>query len=77
MTVRAKLVLSEVTEMMYSKGKRLHFSCQYDSTIPEDIRFQQATPQGAFDMHCDNPVALEKFKLGAAYYVDFTPALTA
>lgn len=72
MTVRAKLTLTAVTEMLY--GKRLRFDAQYDSSIPEDQRFQKATPSAHAEFQIDNPAALEQFKLGAAYYVDFTAA---
>jgi hypothetical protein len=72
MTVRAKLVLTEVGEMLH--GKRLHFSAQYDTSIPEDQRFQKATPSASAEFQIDNPAALAQFKLGEAYYVDFTPA---
>ena len=71
MTVRAKLVLSAVTERTY--GKTLRFDAQYDNTIPEDQRFQKATPSGFCELSIDNPAALEQFKLGDAYYVDFSP----
>jgi hypothetical protein len=45
----------------------------YDTSIPEDQRFQQATPSGSFEQLVDNPAALEQFELGKSYYVDFTP----
>ncbi len=73
MTVRAKLVLSAVTESYYG-GKTLRFTAQYDMAIPEDQRFQKATPVASADFQIDNPAALAQFKLGDAYYVDFSPA---
>jgi hypothetical protein len=71
MTVRAKLTLTAVIETMY--GKSVRFSAQYDSSIPEDQRFQKATPSASAEFQIDNPAALEQFKLGDAYYVDFSP----
>lgn len=72
MSVRAKIVLSAITEQQWG-GKRFEFTCQYDTTIPEDQRFQKATPSGSATFQVDNPAAAEQFVLGDAYYVDFTP----
>lgn len=73
MTVRAKVVLSGVTEHRWGT-KTLRFDTQYDSSIPEDQRFQTATPSGHIELQIDNPAALAQFELGSAYYVDFSPA---
>ncbi len=73
MTVRAKFTVTAITERSWG-GKEIEFSCQYDQSIPEDQRFQKATPSGSIRMQIDNPAALEQFKLGKAYYADFTPA---
>lgn len=73
MTVRAKFTLTAITSHAYG-GKTLRFQPVYDQSIPEDQRFQKATPSGQFDMTVDNPVALEQFELGKAYYFDATPA---
>jgi hypothetical protein len=72
MTVRAKLHLKSETTYEWG-GKKLTFETRYDTTIPEDQRFQKATPSGSIEMQIDNPIALEQFKLGGDYYVDFTP----
>ena len=74
MNVRAKFRLTEVTEMHFGAGKRLKFTAEYDTSIPEDARFQKATPWGEFSMLVDNPAALEQFELGKPYYFDITPA---
>lgn len=71
MSVRAKMVLSEVTELSWGGAKRLKFTSQYDTSIPEDQRFQKATPSASAEFLIDNPVALDQFKLGESYYVDF------
>ena len=74
--VRAKMTLQAVTE--YPGGmKCLKFYTQYDPSLPEDQRFSKATQSGSIEMHVDNPKALEQFKLGEAYYVDFSPAPAA
>lgn len=74
MTVRCKFQLAEITSTM-GTAKRLKFSAVYDQTIPEDQRFQKATPWGQFEMVVDNPAALEQFVLGKSYYFDATPAV--
>jgi hypothetical protein len=75
MTVRAKFKLVEMTHMDYSPdAKRLKFNAEYDTSIPEDQRFQKATPWGQFEMQCDNPAANAQFELGKTYYFDITPA---
>lgn len=75
MSVRAKIQLQSVTEHSWNpSSKVLKFGAQYDTSIPEDQRFCKATPNATFEMQVDNPAALEQFKLGEFYYVDFTPA---
>ena len=51
----------------------LGFQCVYDNTIPEDQRFQEATPTGSCEMQIDNPSALAAFELGKDYYLTFEP----
>jgi hypothetical protein len=77
MSVRAKMCLQSITEETYRPGsstKYLNFSSQYDTSIPEDQRFQKATPSASAKFQIDNPAALEQFVPGEYYYVDFTPA---
>lgn len=76
MSVRAKMVLTSITEHNWGPGaKTLKFSTQYDASIPEDQRFQKATPSGSAEFQIDNPAALQQFTLGKSYYVDFTEAV--
>ena len=70
--VRAKLKLRSIEEDHY-RQKTLRFSAEYDSTIPEDRRFQQPTPTASPESRIDNPPPLEQSKPGDTYYVDFTP----
>lgn len=75
MSVRAKFRLDTVSShSWHANARTLTFSAQYDTSIPEDQRFQEATPSGTFEMLCTNPKALEQFELGKAYYFDITPA---
>jgi hypothetical protein len=67
--------LQSITEHAWSSGSRgLKFGACYDQSIPEDQRFAKATPSAQLEMQVDNPAALDRFKLGDYYYVDFTPA---
>lgn len=74
MSVRAKMMLSSITENAWGSAKTLKFTAQYDTSIPEDQRFQKATPSASAEFLIDNPTAIDQFKLGEQYYVDFTPA---
>ncbi len=74
MTVRAKFTLTSIKSHANWSAKTLTFQAVYDQSIPEDQRFQKATPSGQFEMTVDNPAALEQFVLGQAYYFDMTPA---
>lgn len=70
--VRTKMQLVEVTSVAWNPfTKRLKFSCYYDPSIPEDDRFQKATPSGDATFLVDNPTALERFEIGKFYYVGF------
>ena len=71
--VRAKMMLTAITAHSWG-GKSLEFSCEYDPSIPEDVRFQKATPSGNVKICIDNPTAVSQFELSKSYYVDFTPA---
>lgn len=74
MSVRAKMVLTSIKRTSYSKNQMIFgFSCQYDSSTPEDQRFQKYTPSGTAEFYVENPVVEEQFKLGEAYYIDFSP----
>lgn len=76
MPVTAKLKLTHVTDTCWGSpgSKILKFNAVYDQTIPEDRRFQKATPSATAEFQVDNPAALEQFQLGVDYYVTFEPA---
>lgn len=76
MNVRAKFRLDTISQHNWStaNARTLKFSAQYDTSIPEDQRFQEATPNGTFEMLCTNPAANAQFELGKSYYFDITPA---
>lgn len=70
--MRAKLRLTDITDFGSTVSKRVRFACVYDATIPDDLRFQKATPSGSVELYIDNQAALERLKVGSSYYVDFT-----
>lgn len=75
MTVRAKFKLAHITtHSWHPNAFTLKFEAQYDTRIPEDQRFQEATPSGTFEMLCTNPSANAQFELGKDYDFDITPA---
>lgn len=73
--VRAKFRLQSVTEVAGSTTKQLRFSAvsPSDGEIEENARYHKYTPNGDLTMSVDNPPALEQFKCGESYYLDFTP----
>lgn len=75
MSVRCKLRLTSIKQSEFNPTARtLAFEARYDTSIPEDQRFYDATPWGTFEMLVNNPKALEQLELGKDYYLDLTPA---
>ena len=70
MTIRAKMRVNSIHDFGYSKT--ISLQCEYDNTIPEDQRFQKATPSGSITMQVDNPAAAARFAVGKTFYLDFT-----
>lgn len=67
--VRAKVTCNGVN------GNEVTFRTVYETDAEKDAenaRFTKATPWGEIRMGIDNPAALEQFKAGESYYVDFT-----
>ena len=50
----------------------VHLTARYDDTIPEDIRYNEATPNAKADLSITNAAAAEFFEIGKSYYADFT-----
>ena len=73
--VRAKFTVSYIEHQENTAGfyRKVILEPRYDSSIPEDRRFCEATPSGRLEMTINNPAALEQFKPGKQFYVDFTP----
>lgn len=68
-----RLTMIETVERDRYKQSKYHFATQYDNTIPEDMAFTKATPNGEIVMQIDNPAAQEFFKVGSDYYFDAVP----
>lgn len=70
-TIRGLMRVESVTEYGYSKAKTVKFRAMYDTSTEEGRRFAEATPLGNIELFVSNPVALEQFKIGKDFYVDF------
>jgi hypothetical protein len=72
-TTRAKFQCQTETRNAYGQeGARTYkFQAAYDPDVPEDQRYSKYTPSGWLEITVDNPNV--EFKLGAYYYLDFTP----
>ena len=72
--IRAKFRVVSVTEHAgNNEGKTIRLMPHYDQSIPEDLRFAQATPSGELTMYVNNPAAVEELSLGKFFYLDFVP----
>ena len=70
--IRGKFVVEGKYEQ-YPGNHMVILQCRYDESLPEDQSFSKATPYGHIQMAVSNPAAAEQFKIGQAFYVDFTP----
>jgi len=75
--VRAKFSVVRVETSVFGphpdhKTSKVILEARYDETIPEDQRFQKATPSGRIEMQIDNPAAVAQLVPGKQFYVDFT-----
>lgn len=73
MAVRAKVTCDSLS------GQEVTFRTVYETdetkaADPENVRFTEATPWGSIRLGINNKAALDQFKVGDDYYVDFTPA---
>lgn len=73
MNVRAKFAVTGITDQGVNSPKIVKLTPQYDMGIPEDRRFQKATPWGEISLHIDNLAVIETLKIGKQFYVDMIP----
>lgn len=72
--IRAKFQVISITQTEGDKiGRNIKLMPRYDTSIPEDQRFAQATPSGELVMYVNNPAAIEQLPLGKYFYLDFVP----
>jgi len=73
MTIRGKFtVQAHKKNHYYPTQTEITLGAIYDTTIPEDQRYSEATPSGRIEMTVKESVA-EHFPLGKQFYVDFVP----
>jgi len=74
--VRAKFTVSSITDYG-NNNQMVKLTCIYDDTIPEDQRFNKATPYGEITMGITVPEVLKQFAIGKKFYADFTEVAPA
>jgi hypothetical protein len=79
MIVKAKFMLTSHTHEGYGNNTSSHeftFTPQYDPNLPEDQRFNKASPSGKMTIRVDNPPVATYWasQVGKQFYLDFTPA---
>ena len=77
MAVRAKFRVIERTERTYSSAPapKTQESVKLIAVTDEANKsWAKYTPSGSIEMSIDNPAALDQFKVGDVFFVDFTPA---
>lgn len=77
MTVRSKFQLQEIRQSFYNTSRVFIFRAIYDSSIPEDRRFYEATPSATLEITVNNPSVIAEWELGQYYYFDATPVQEA
>ena len=70
MKFRAKMKVKQVSDEIYAE--KVKFVCEYDNTIPEDQRFNAATPVGKCSLDINSAFLKGKIHVGQKYYLDFT-----
>lgn len=69
--VRAKFFVSEIRFTSWGGGVTLQAVCRGE----DNKEWASATPTGTITMGISNALALDTFKPGDEYFVDFTPAI--
>ncbi len=72
-TILCKMQVQEITEHAGYSAKTITLRCMYDTNIPEDKRFYDATPNGEMKVDVNNPIAIESLQLGQYFYLDLLP----
>lgn len=72
--IRAKFVVTQVTKYEGANDAHVVLEPRYDSKLPEDQRFAEATPCGRLEMQVTVPSVIEQFTPGRIFYLDFVEA---
>lgn len=76
--VRAKMICSEIAQRPAYSGPNPQGTTETVKLTAvmgeENKEWSQYTPSGAVELCITNPAAVAQFKVGKAYFVDFTPA---
>ena len=72
-TIRGKFVVDHVTK---HQGNYAHVVLEprYDSKLPEDQRFAEATPCGKLELTVTVPAVIEALQPGKVFYLDLVEA---
>jgi hypothetical protein len=65
-TVRAKFVVTKIAKETYQGGfgsTQITLEARGDSSLPEDKKFHEATPNGRLEMTVTNQSAIDNFRL--------------
>jgi hypothetical protein len=73
MSVRGKFRVWSVTHFAQGTGVKVEMHALYDTSVPEDRRYAEATPSGNIIMQVNNPQAIKELAVGKEFYVDFVP----
>ena len=68
---RCKLVVQTVKHWQHG-SREVELATQYDKSLPEDLSFSKATPNGSMKISIDNPAVFDLFTPGREVYVDIT-----
>ena len=67
-----KMQVTEVTVFAWNpKAKKIKLQTQYDSSIPEDRAFKEATPSASLEAQITNPAIFPELEAGAVKFVLF------
>lgn len=73
MPVRGKFTVVSRKAFSWSpQAVEIELQPVYDSSLPEDQKYSQATPSGHITILVDNPPASNQLQLGKTFYIDFT-----
>jgi hypothetical protein len=72
MSVRAKFKVQSITS--YESCSEVKLVAVYGDNNPENKAFFTATPSASINLTVMKPEVAARFKVGAAFYVDFTEA---